>query len=93
MIDLERLVDELLNRPDLIRRLQDHLNTDGDLVSVPRAAELRGVSEKTIRNWIAAGRLDRHGTHRAPLVDRRQLMQPTSSVGGAGLFTDRARRG
>lgn len=93
VIDLDRLVTELLNRPDLVRRLQDHLASDGDLVSVSRAAQLRGVSEKTIRNWLAAGDLSRHGSPRAPLVDRHELMARRSCSAQAGGFVDRVRRG
>ena len=36
------------------------------LVSVPTAAQLAGVNEKTVRRWIAAGRLSGIAGRRAP---------------------------
>jgi len=44
-----------------------------DLLTVARAAELAGVTPKTISNWLPAGRLTRHGVARRPLVSRAEL--------------------
>lgn len=42
----------------------------GDHLAVPAAAALLGVSPKTVRNYLASGRLTRHGAPRRPLVAR-----------------------
>jgi hypothetical protein len=51
------------------------------LLTVAQAAELAGVSAKTIRNWISAGRLSRHGAPRAPRVARGELPGPRPATG------------
>jgi transposase-like protein len=85
MFDLDALMGAILNRPDLVARLRREVVgeiDDGGLVTVQRAADLVGVQPKTIRNWIAAGRLTRHGAPRRPLVLRAEVEQlrrrPTS---------------
>jgi len=41
-----------------------------ELLTVSQAAELAGVTRKTIANWLSAGRLRRHGVARRPRVSR-----------------------
>ncbi|MFN8109170.1 MAG: helix-turn-helix domain-containing protein [Thermoleophilia bacterium] len=43
------------------------------VLTVARAAELLGVTEKTVRNMLSDGRLTRHGAPRRPLVSREQV--------------------
>lgn len=47
-------------------------------VSIPVAAQLRGVSEKTIHNWIDAdlisARTEQHGRQRRRFVDKAELL-------------------
>jgi hypothetical protein len=43
-------------------------------LTVAQAAALAGVSTKTVRNWMSAGRLVRHGAPRAPRVARDELL-------------------
>jgi len=45
-----------------------------ELLTVAQAAELAGVSAKTVRNWLSAGRLARHGKPHAPRVARAELL-------------------
>lgn len=79
VIDLDVLISALLERADLVERLRLELSGgSGDLVTVARAAELRGVSPKTIRNWLSSNRLTRYGDPRTPLVDRNELMKTTA---------------
>jgi excisionase family DNA binding protein len=44
-----------------------------ELLTVSQAAELAGVTRKTIANWLSAGRLRRHGVARRPWVSRVEL--------------------
>ena len=102
VIDLDVLVSSILRRADLVDLLRRELAVDsGDLVTVARAAELRGVSPKTIRNWLSSGRLTRHGDTRAPLVDRSELTSisplPAAPIvrgrNAKRAFTDRVSNG
>jgi excisionase family DNA binding protein len=94
------VADELQARPD---------GTPGpppDLLTIAQAAELAGVTPKTISNWLSAGRLSRHGVARRPLVSRAQLEALLAPEGprrrtriarrgaarGASTFTELARR-
>ena len=78
MLDLDALVTAILARPDLVARFRREVVgeiDDGGLVTVERAADLVGVSPKTIRNWIASGTLTRQGAPRRPLVLRAEVEQ------------------
>ena len=53
-------------------------NTASDFLKVPEAAKALGVSERTIRSWIATGHLPRiqpGGEHGAIRIDRRDLLR------------------
>ena len=58
------------------------------LVSVPTAARLAGVNEKTVRRWIAAGRLSGIAGRRGWLVDADAVLVEASLAGTAGGATD-----
>ncbi len=58
------------------------------LVSVPTAARLAGVNEKTVRRWIAAGRLSGIAGRRGWLVDADAVLVEASLSGTAGGATD-----
>jgi excisionase family DNA binding protein len=45
-----------------------------ELLTVAQAAELAGVSVKTVRSWLSNGRLTRHGPPRHPVVARSELL-------------------
>jgi excisionase family DNA binding protein len=52
--------------------------TASDFLKVPEAAAALGVSERTIRSWIAIGHLPRiqpGGQHGAIRIDRRDLLR------------------
>jgi excisionase family DNA binding protein len=52
--------------------------TASDFLKVPEAAKALGVSERTIRSWIATGHLPRiqpAGPNHAIRVDRRELLR------------------
>jgi excisionase family DNA binding protein len=56
--------------------------TASDFLKVPEAAEALGVSERTIRSWIATGHLPRiqpGGEHGAIRIDRRDLLRSECS--------------
>lgn len=77
-----------------------------DMLTVPQAAALLGVTPKTVTNYLSAGRLARGGVPKRPLVSREEVEalargearpRPAQRVrrpGPAGeAFTRRARRG
>ena len=53
-------------------------NTASDFLKVPEAAKALGVSERTIRSWIATGHLPRiqhGGEHGAIMIDKADLLR------------------
>ena len=92
MIDLDAMVEAILARPDLVDRIRTVLGDRHEpFISVGRAADLLGVTPKTIRNWISSGRLGRYGAPRRPLVARSDVERELAP--NARTFTARARRG
>ena len=62
-------------RDDVRAALAARPQADGlALLTTAQAAELMTVSQKTIRRWLANGRLRAHGTGRAPRVRRDELL-------------------
>jgi hypothetical protein len=57
-----------------------------DLLAPADAAELAGVSERTLRNWRATGRLDNHGTDARPLYRRGDLPARGGAPGRPGGY-------
>lgn len=59
-----------------------------ELLSTYKAAKLAGVSTKTIRNWIAQGKLRRLQAGRCLRVDRRELLALLESQASASVDVD-----
>jgi excisionase family DNA binding protein len=64
-------LDELAQRVAEILACRE---PEPDLLTLDQAASMAGVSPRTISNWISAGRLERHGVARKPLVARAELL-------------------
>ena len=91
MLDLDALIDSIVARPDLLARLGAALGGEvEEYVTVPRAAEMLGVSEKTVRNWLSAGRLQKFGAPRRRLVLRAEIEMEQGRNSGA-TFRGRVR--
>jgi hypothetical protein len=72
---LRRVVREevaaIVGRPSASASLGD--GGRPSLVSITQAAACAGVSERTLRAWMKAGKLKRHGQGRVALVDTQEL--------------------
>jgi hypothetical protein len=66
-------LDDLLQRVEAIDRKLDALAPPPDRLSIPAAAEYCGVTVKTFRSWIAAGRIEAQGPKRLRSVARVEL--------------------
>jgi excisionase family DNA binding protein len=73
----ERVAAILVERADPLR--------EANYVTVPEAAALLGVTEKTIRNYVSSGRLTRHGAPRRPLVSREEVVALARGEGRQAL--------
>ena len=62
-------------------------------MTVAQAAELAGVSAKTVRNWMSAGRFVRYGAPRSPRVARAELLAVINPLPVSDGHTARPRRG
>lgn len=55
---------------------EERAGAQPELLTPAQAGELAGgLSAKTIRAWIRAGKLKRYGTERRPMVSRAELME------------------
>jgi Helix-turn-helix domain len=66
-------LEEIAQRVAEILAAREPTSPTPDLLTVAQAAEVAGVSPKTIANWLSGGRLTRCGAPRSPLVDRAEL--------------------
>lgn len=104
MIDLDKIVVQVSVRElspevaDLIAaRIAERLKpaapapyvSEGpELLTTYKAAELASVSTKTIRNWVAQGKLRRLQAGRCLRVDRRELLALLESQASASVDVD-----
>ena len=70
--------------------LRDESLAAPELIAAGEAAELAGVSRKTIANWLASGRLTRDGVARRPLVSRAELADLLATPRPTGQRTVRS---
>jgi excisionase family DNA binding protein len=79
----------------VLPRLEGVTQTAADLLKVPQAAELVGVSERTIRDWIDRGlvpAVQPAGKGHAVRIDRRELLRSDRRDAGAvSATTSRSR--
>lgn len=58
----EGAFEAMIERMDRIERRLEALKPESEWVSIPEYAREKGVTARTVRNWIAQGRLEARGS-------------------------------
>ncbi|SIT74522.1 hypothetical protein [Pontibaca methylaminivorans] len=66
----EGAFEAMIERMDRIERRLEALKPESEWVSILEYAEAKGVMPRTVRNWIAQGRLEARGSGMAREVRR-----------------------